>query len=126
MRGLKLNERCKNSQVHALNSSETITSRNPKAMLNKNGFKSFGSKLKSTNSLSAIEDLQFHLPTTDILEPTIEPYLKPINLVESLADLYRRLESCPQSEKTLLFVEQYSLLRCLGDQKLLRRCLRTA
>ena len=48
--------------------------------------------------------------------------------MEALSELYQRLECCClQSEKkTSLCVEQFTLLRSLGDQKLLRRCLRTA
>ncbi|KAB2018608.1 hypothetical protein ES319_D08G240700v1 [Gossypium barbadense] len=70
--------------------------------------------------------LPFGLPKTDHLEPTIEPQLKPIQLVETLADLYRRLGTCLESEKSLICIEQYSILSSLGDPKLLRRCLRAA
>ena len=132
MRGLKFTERFKSTQIHALNSSETSGSKNSEssstAKLNKYGIRSFGStsKPKFSNSVSAVLSLfPFHLPTTDSIEPTIEPYLKPINLIESLADIYHMLESCPQSAKTSIYIEQYSLLRNLGDQKLLRQCLRT-
>ncbi|KHN02092.1 Ethylene-overproduction protein 1 [Glycine soja] len=65
-------------------------------------------------------------PSTDTIEPSIEPHLKPINLVETLSELYHRMECCTQSNKALMCAEQYSLLRGLGDQKILRRCLRTA
>ncbi|KAI4305334.1 hypothetical protein L6164_028705 [Bauhinia variegata] len=136
MRGLKLTERFKSTQVHAFNSSETTgSSSNNKtcvlatgAKLNRQRIISFVSKPKSRNSTkSAIENLlPFQLPSTELLEPSIDPFLKPINLVETLAELYHRLESCTQSQKASLCIEQYSLLRSLGDQKLLRRCLRAA
>ncbi|KAK8564697.1 hypothetical protein V6N13_019859 [Hibiscus sabdariffa] len=70
--------------------------------------------------------LPFGPPTTDLLEPPIEPHLKPIQLIETLADLYRRLETCLESEKSLICIEQYSILSSLGDPKLLRRCLRAS
>ncbi|KAE9596057.1 putative chromatin remodeling & transcription regulator BTB-POZ family [Lupinus albus] len=132
MRGMKLSERFKSTQVHALNSSETSGRRN-KACDGSNSAKkirSFLSMSKSNHSstTSGIANLvaPFQLPSIDTLEPCIEPYHKPINLVETLAELYHRQECCHQSQKALLFVEQYSLLCNLRDQKLLRRCLRTA
>ncbi|KAI9091672.1 hypothetical protein K1719_028115 [Acacia pycnantha] len=127
MRGLKLTERFKSTQVHALNSSDTSeiseTSKRSRYRI-----QSFGSKPKSRiNSISEIDkNLPFPLPSSDSIEPSIDPFLKPINLAETLSDLYSRLENCPQFQKSLLCIEQYSLLRGLGDQKLLRRCLRTA
>ncbi|XP_061347205.1 ethylene-overproduction protein 1-like isoform X2 [Gastrolobium bilobum] len=108
MRDLKLTERFKSTQVHALNSSEST-----------------GRKKKGSGAVANLVVPRL-LPSADTLEPYIEPYLKPINLVENLAELYHRLECCPQSQKASLYVEKYSLIRSLGDQKLLRRCLRTA
>ncbi|XP_057442234.1 ethylene-overproduction protein 1-like [Lotus japonicus] len=123
MRGLKVSD--------ILNSSETNGRKN-KATGGATRIKTLFSKPKSNNnkenSTSAVANLvvPLQLPSADTLEPSIEAYLKPPNLVEALAELYRWLECCPQSQKALLFVEQYSLLRSLGDQKLLRTCLRTA
>ncbi|XP_020236465.1 ethylene-overproduction protein 1 isoform X1 [Cajanus cajan] len=128
MRGLKLTERFKSTQVHALSSSESHGRKN-KAMEGAITIRSLVSKSKSnTPTTSAVANLvvPLQLPSADTLEPSIEPYLKPINLVEALAELYYRVECCLQSEKASLCVEQFTLLRSLGDQKLLRRCLRTA
>ncbi|KAF3454883.1 hypothetical protein FNV43_RR05331 [Rhamnella rubrinervis] len=134
MRGLKLIDRFKSAQVHAFSPPDASAGKTHGgasiAKLNSHLIKSFGSnsKPKSTNSFSVIEALlPCGLPVTELLEPTIDAYLKPVDFVETLADLYRRLESCKsQSEKSSLYVEQYSLLRGLGDPKLLRRCLRAA
>ncbi|KAL1332523.1 hypothetical protein HN51_061308 [Arachis hypogaea] len=174
MRGLKLSERFKSTQVHALSSSSekanggggstsTSTCNNNKASNKASSMASTKSnnnnnskhrtklpyswsKLKSittttatnnnNNTPSAISNLvaSLQLPSTETIEPTIEPFLKPINLIDSLAELYNRMEcssSCspsqPQKEAMLLlYVEQYSLLRGIGDQKILRRCLRMA
>ncbi|GMI88896.1 ETHYLENE OVERPRODUCER 1, ARABIDOPSIS ETHYLENE OVERPRODUCER 1 [Hibiscus trionum] len=71
--------------------------------------------------------LPFRPPTADLLEPPIEPHLKPIRLIETLADLYCRLETCLEpAEKSLICIEQYSILSSLGDPKVLRRCLRAS
>ncbi|ESW14173.1 hypothetical protein PHAVU_008G258800 [Phaseolus vulgaris] len=127
MRGLKLVERFKSTQVHALNSEGT--SRRNKATGGAITIRSLVSKSKSnTTKTSAVANhvVPLQLPSADSLEPSMEPYLKPINLVEALAELYHRQECCLQSEKASLCVEQFTLLRGLGDQKLLRRCIRTA
>ncbi|XP_061350011.1 ethylene-overproduction protein 1-like isoform X2 [Gastrolobium bilobum] len=118
MRGLKLSERFKSIQVHALSSSsETNDSSSNKASVAAN-------KAHDLNRNRTLFPIQ--LPSTDTIEPSIETNLKPINLQETLAELYQRIECCSQSKKASLYVEQYSLLRSLGDQKLLRRCLRIA
>ncbi|RDY13757.1 Ethylene-overproduction protein 1, partial [Mucuna pruriens] len=149
MRGLKLTERFKSTQVHALSSSSSETNggnSNKSSETNGTGYSNKAkphnklnrnrtlmpswSKTKSStknNSASAFANLvPLHLPSTDTIEPSIEPHLKPINLVETLSELYQRVECCSQSTKASVCVEQYSLLRGLGDQKILRRCLRTA
>ncbi|KAK7385558.1 hypothetical protein VNO78_31281 [Psophocarpus tetragonolobus] len=127
MRGLKLIERFKSTQVHALNSE--ATSRRNKATGGAITIRSLVSKSKSNSTTtSALANLvvPLQLPSADTVEPSLEPYLKLINLVEALAELYQRQECCLQSEKASLCVEQFTLSRSLGDQKLLRRCLRTA
>ncbi|XVF46215.1 hypothetical protein PTKIN_Ptkin03bG0009500 [Pterospermum kingtungense] len=134
MRGLKLIERFKGTQVHALDSpdSSVVNSSGSSSTADKVGnrrVKFTGSKLKSNKACSvsgAKTLIPFGLPRTDLLEPPIEPHLKPIQLVETLSDLYCRFESCLESEKSLIYIEQFSILSCLGDPKLLRRCLRAA
>ncbi|KAK7300903.1 hypothetical protein RJT34_11754 [Clitoria ternatea] len=131
MRGLKLSERFKSTQVHALNNnSSEATGRRNKPSGSGTIIRSLVSKSKSNNTTTTSEVanlvLPLQLPPADSLEPCIEPYLKPINLVETLAELHHRLECCPQTQKALLYVEQFTLLRSFGDHKLLKRCLRTA
>lgn len=136
MRGLKLPERFKSTQVHALSSSSsetnggtsskaTVTATKPH---NISRHRIWSKPKSSTNkSTSAFANLvSLHLPSTDTIEPFLESHLKPINPIETLAELYHRIECCSQSEKASLYVEQFSLLHGLGDQKILRRCLRTA
>ncbi|KAK7301702.1 hypothetical protein RJT34_12574 [Clitoria ternatea] len=149
---LKLTELFKSTQLHALGSSSSETNGGNKNNNNKapvaatkpyihnnnsnlnsyrNRTMSPWSKTKSStnnNSTSAFANtVPVHLPATDTIEPSIESHLKPINLEEALSELYQKIESCcSPTKKASLCVEQYSLLRILGDQKILRRCLRTA
>ncbi|CAN1134295.1 Ethylene-overproduction protein 1 [Linum perenne] len=67
------------------------------------------------------------LPETDLLEPRIEPCLKPLDMVETLADLYRRIEDCSEAEdKSGIYLEQCAVLRGFSDPKMFRRSLRAA
>ncbi|XP_031271894.1 ethylene-overproduction protein 1 [Pistacia vera] len=132
MRGFKFIERFKSTQVHALNSPDNSTgSTNGFAIGNKlnnhKRIKFIGLKSSKNNSLSVAQThLLFGLPTTDLIEPTIDPNLKPIHYVEALAHVYQRLETCLETDKSSVRIEQYAYLRGLGDAKLLRRCLRSA
>ena len=80
---------------------------------------------KTHNSVSVSEALlPFGLSATDLLEPHLDRHLKPVDFVDYLAERYYRIESwSSQLKKSLLFVEQFSLVRGLGDPKLLRRYL---
>ncbi|KAL9320080.1 hypothetical protein ACSQ67_011919 [Phaseolus vulgaris] len=148
MRGLKITERFKSIQVHALSSTSSETNggnsnkgsepicgnsskTKPHNNFNRNRsiIPSWSKTKSSTNNNSALlfaNLVPLHLPSTDTIEPSIEPHFKPINLVETLSEFYQRMEFCPQSTKAVMCVEQCSLLRGHGDQKILRRCLRTA
>lgn len=138
MRSFKLKDRCKTIQVHAFNPSDTSTSAAAAASASAaaklyrhhQGHPTINSILSDSLeivSLSTAETLlPYGLPTTASLEPPIDPFLKPIDFVESLAELYRRVEKSPYFVKSSLYLEQFSLLCNLGDPKLLRRCLQSA
>lgn len=113
MRNLKLFERFKSTQIHAFNSQDSPSTSN-------NGHPKSSSKSISRSLLPN------GFPTTELLEPPLDSYLKPIDLVESLSNLYRRIESSSESETSMLYLEQYTALRSLGDAKLSRRCLLNA
>ncbi|KAI3953030.1 hypothetical protein MKW92_010174 [Papaver armeniacum] len=72
---------------------------------------SIRSKLSQSISIDNLL-LPFGLPSTDLLEPPIEPYFKSVNPVESLAN-----------EKSRVFLEQYSLFKELSKPDLVRRSL---
>ncbi|KZV14634.1 ethylene-overproduction protein 1-like [Dorcoceras hygrometricum] len=68
----------------------------------------------------------YGLPQTDFIEPIIDPCLKFVDNVEILADLYRKLEKCPQFDRSGVYLEQCSIFGGLPEPKLFRRCLRSA
>lgn len=127
-RGFKLKDRCKTTQVHP---SETSTS-NPFPFpfpISKLHFPTINSILQesadSIISLSTAETfLPYGLPRTDSFEPPLELCLKSVDFVESLAELYRKIQMTQDFDKSLVYLEQYALLCSLGDPKLLRRCLK--
>ncbi|XP_047310093.1 ethylene-overproduction protein 1-like isoform X2 [Impatiens glandulifera] len=124
LNGLKLIDRWKTNQVHALNPPET-------SAVGDGGKRTISSLLSIPNDSVSLPEavdhlLLYDLPTTDLLEPQIDPFLKPVDCVDDLADVHRRLEICSASEKSSMYMEKYSLLRGLGDPKLLRRCLQAA
>ncbi|PPR86844.1 hypothetical protein GOBAR_AA33851 [Gossypium barbadense] len=98
---LKLKGTFKSTQVHASSPPNTT-------IVNTIGSSSIANKLRKKQRVRLIG-----------------PKLKS-SKVETLADLYRRLGTCLESEKSLICIEQYSILSSLGDPKLLRRCLRAA
>lgn len=119
---MKLGQRCKTTQVHAVNHPPD----------HHHHHLTINSILSNPNAedVDSVADsktfLPYGLPTTRLLEPSIDPHLKPVDFIDSLADLYRRIENSDGFEKSLLYIEQYSLLCALGDPKLLRRSLQSA
>ncbi|KAE8697861.1 Ethylene-overproduction protein 1 [Hibiscus syriacus] len=137
MRILKVLDRCKGTQVYALNNTAaaggdvgeklfhqlqdhlTVNSVRPKSIHNCQA---------SNNPLVFVNEtlLPYGLPVSDLLEPQIEPCLKVVDFIETLADLYRRIGKCPQFEKSGMYLEHYPIFKGLSDPKLLRRTLRAA
>nr|CAD1839851.1 unnamed protein product [Ananas comosus var. bracteatus] len=96
----------------------------------------------SSSSLPAADGLPCGLPSPDLLSPSVDPFLRPVDPVSSLSLYFRRLHRADEDEvdevddeveeeeegRDLcdLYLEQRALLRHLGDPKLLRRALRAA
>ncbi|XP_042512343.1 ethylene-overproduction protein 1-like [Macadamia integrifolia] len=130
IRSLKVVDGCKSTQVYALNPSANAAGIG--------GCIGVGDKLHDHLRVSSIRSQSIHnssisdillpygLPVTDLLEPPIEPYLKFVNFVDILADVYRRLDESPPLDKSIIYLEQCTVFRCLSDPKLLRRSLRSA
>jgi hypothetical protein len=59
-------------------------------------------------------------------EPPVQPFFKPGDYVEVLAQIHEELESCSPQERPNLYLFQYQLFKGLGEAKLMRRSLRSA
>ncbi|KAG5550640.1 hypothetical protein RHGRI_015553 [Rhododendron griersonianum] len=144
MRSLKIMEGCKGTQVYALNPSGTgggggVGSVGEKFLqhlqdhLRVNSIRSKSTRSFQTNNVQVDNNTvlaealaTYGLPQSDLLEPVIEPCLKSVDFVDTLASVYRRIESCPQFEKSGMYLEQCAIFRGLPDPKLFRRSLRSA
>ncbi|XP_043724189.1 ethylene-overproduction protein 1-like [Telopea speciosissima] len=129
IRSLKIVDGCKGTQVYALNPSANAAGIGGCGGGDKlhDHLKASSIRSKSMHNSSINEILlPYGLPVTDFLEPPIEPYLKSVNFVDTLSDVYRRLEGSPPLDKSTVYLEQSSIFRCLSDPKLLRRSLRSA
>lgn len=150
IRGLNLIDGCKGTQVYAFNPSNTtmpggggggggggagggggggVGGVGEKALPQLHDHLGLNAaRYKSNQNYQAVVDalLPHGLPKADLLEPQIEPYLKSVNFVETLADVYRRTENCPKIEKSEMYLEQCAIFRGLPDPKLFRRSLRSA
>ncbi|XP_052172908.1 ethylene-overproduction protein 1 [Diospyros lotus] len=136
MRSLKIMDGCKGTQLYSLpsgaggvgekllhhiqdhlrvNSIRLKSSRNFQA-----------NNVQASNSGVAEALASYGLPQSDSLEPQIEPCLKSVDFVETLADVYRKIEDCPQFEKSRVYLEQCAIFRAVSDPKLFRRSLRSA
>ncbi|XVF08321.1 hypothetical protein REPUB_Repub06bG0216500 [Reevesia pubescens] len=139
MRSLKLIDGCKGTQVYALNSTggygggggvgEKIFQQ-LQDHLRVNSIRSKSSRnYQASNVTPAVVAetlLPYGLPVSDLLEPQIESCLKFVDFIEALADVYRRIEKCPQFEISGMYLEQCAIFRGLSDPKLFRRTLQAA
>lgn len=81
-----------------------------------------------TSCLSMTESI-FSLCSTSVAklnDPSLEPFFKPVDYVETLAEIHEQLEAASGIERATLFLEQSFVFRGLGETKLLRRSLRSA
>ncbi|XP_027925827.1 ethylene-overproduction protein 1-like [Vigna unguiculata] len=142
IRSMKIMDACKGTQVHALKPSATATAaaadRSSVSAADKllhtslDHSKTPTGRTKTVSITASRHDavsetlLPCGLPASELLEPSIEPSLKPLDFVETLARVHRRAESCEALEKSEVYLEQCAVLRGLPDPKLFRRGLREA
>lgn len=116
MRSLRIPDGCRgNSQVHALCPVDTTDSSFQPSSTGK------GKRLTPEDTVPS--------PSTSVSklsDPPIEPYLKPVDYVNTLAKIYVQLETAAEEDKATLYLEQSCVFRGLGETKLLRRSLRSA
>ncbi|GER26657.1 ethylene-overproduction protein 1 [Striga asiatica] len=144
MRSLKMMDGCKGTQVYALNPTASGAAAaggvgekflqhlqdhlrvNSVRSKSHRRYQSF-SQPNNLNSEIVSEALAIYgPPQTDLIEPQIDPCLRFVDFVGTLAEVYRRLEGCPESRRSELYMEQCAIFRWLPDPKLFRRCLRSA
>ncbi|XP_065853164.1 ethylene-overproduction protein 1 [Euphorbia lathyris] len=143
MRSLKFIEGCKGTQVYALNTNGSaggggsFGSVGEKFLQHLQDLRVNSIRIKpnrttqtppnnTTNNIPVENLLPHGLPDTDLLEPFIDPCLRYVDFVETLAEVYRRLHNCPQFKKSQIHLEQCAIFRGLADPKLFRRSLRVA
>ncbi|GFY82402.1 tetratricopeptide repeat (TPR)-containing protein [Actinidia rufa] len=135
---------CKGTQVYALNPSGTTTGGGGGGVGEKflhhlhDHLRVNSIRSKSTrnfqannvqidnNSVLAEALAAYGLPQIELIEPLIEPCLKSVDFVQTLSNVYQRIENCPQFEKSGMYLEQCAMFRGLSDPKLFRRSLRSA
>ncbi|CAA0835863.1 tetratricopeptide repeat (TPR)-containing protein [Striga hermonthica] len=143
MRSLKMMDGCKGTQVYALNPTASGAAGggvgekflqhlqdhlrvNSVRSKSHRRYQSF-SQPNNLNSDIVSEALAIYgPPQTDLIEPQIDPCLRFVDFVGTLAEVYRRLEACPESRRSEFYMEQCAIFRWLPDPKLFRRCLRSA
>ncbi|KAJ1416258.1 Tetratricopeptide-like helical domain superfamily [Sesbania bispinosa] len=141
MRSLKIMDGCKGTQVYAYNPSGTgggeigdkvlqqLHDHIKSQALRSKSFRNFHTHNPTPSDVAVMAEgslLPYGLPMTELLEPKVEPTLKPVDFVETLASVYRKIEDFPQFDRSEVFVEQCAVFRGLLDQKMFRRSLRTA
>ncbi|RDX81799.1 Ethylene-overproduction protein 1, partial [Mucuna pruriens] len=146
IRSMKIMDGCKSAQVHALKPAAVVNggsggsngigggSAGEKVLhnsLDHSQTQTGRTKPASTTTTpkhdAVLETLlPCGLPVSELLEPSIEPSLKPLDLVETLAGVHRAVENCTPLEKSEVYLEQCAVVRSLPDPKLFRRSLREA
>lgn len=136
---MKIMDACKGTQVHALKPSaaaaadrSSVSAADKQLHTSLDHSKSPIGRTRPVSTTAPRHDavsetlLPCGLPASELLEPSIEPSLKPLDFVETLARVHRRAECCAALEKSEVYLEQCAVLRGLPDPKLFRRGLREA
>nr|GMC84125.1 ethylene-overproduction protein 1 [Ipomoea batatas] len=141
MRSVKMMDGCKSIQVCAMNHESTTAGGvsgvlqhlhdHLKGNMIKSKYTRNFQRLQHSNNTAnpgVLADALavYGLPQADLIEPQIEPYIKPVDFVQALAELYRKFEDCPQFEKSRVFLEQCVLFKALTDPKMFRGSLVSA
>ncbi|KAF9682927.1 hypothetical protein SADUNF_Sadunf05G0158700 [Salix dunnii] len=105
-------ESCKESQLNSLNPQSWLQVERGKL-----------SKFSSQSSTSSSPSIESFIK---VPEPPVQPFFKPGDYVEVLAQIHEELESCSPQEMSNLYLFQYQLFKGLGEAKLMRRSLRSA
>ncbi|KAI0519856.1 hypothetical protein KFK09_007317 [Dendrobium nobile] len=149
IRSMKLIEGCKGTQVYAVNPSSTVATAAEKLASLRPTFSLRSKSISQHQHPTNNQHQNYHhrtlsldslistigLPSPDLIDPSIDPFLRPIEHVDALASSFRSLSSAmsslassslPSSSLCDVHLEHCALLRSIGDPKLLRRALRSA
>lgn len=141
MRSFKIMDGCKGSQVYSLHHpsagggstgiGEKLLQQlhdhiKTQTFRTKSGHHFQSSNQTHSEVVSEGSLLPYGLPMTDLLEPKIEPILKPVDFVETLAGLYNKMDNCLETDRCEVYLEHCSFFRGSSDAKLFRRSLRSA
>ncbi|KAH8515439.1 hypothetical protein H0E87_004057 [Populus deltoides] len=110
MRASFTSDSCKESQLDSLNPQSWL-------QVERGKLSKFFSRSSSSSSIESL---------IKVPEPPVQPFFKPVDYVEVLAQIHEELESCPPQERSNLYLFQYQLFKGLGEAKLMRRSLRSA
>ncbi|XP_078435704.1 tetratricopeptide repeat (TPR)-containing protein [Wolffia australiana] len=85
-------------------------------------------RAKAARASSSLCDglLPFGLPSPELIDPAIDPFIRAVDPIANLAASFRAYADAAPQELCAIHLEQRSLLRSLNDPKLLRRSLRSA
>ncbi|KAG0502831.1 hypothetical protein HPP92_002903 [Vanilla planifolia] len=125
IRSLKLIDGCKGAQVYTVNplstAGEKLASLRPTFSLRS---KSIGPQLQPHHHHSPSFDSllsTFGLPSIDLIDPPIDPFIRPIEPIDALASSFRAISSTASSSSSSslcdIYLEHHSLLRSVGDPK---------
>ncbi|KAL6003188.1 hypothetical protein ACLOJK_023411 [Asimina triloba] len=117
IRSLKIVDGCKAVQVYALNPYGCEKSLPEQA-------RTTPPRPPLCNPAVSDSLLPYGLPSPDLIEPSIDPHLKAVDFVDTLASIHRLLRDAPPAARVGIYLYQYSVFRDLADPKLLRRSLR--
>ncbi|XP_024388746.1 ethylene-overproduction protein 1 [Physcomitrium patens] len=116
MRTLRIADGCRGSnQVHAVCPVDKISAYPGQSSTGKGDKLSYEDSVQSSSS-----------SVSKLSDPPLDPYLKPVDYVDTLAEIYEQLETAAEVDKATLYLEQACVFRGLGETKLLRRSLRSA
>ncbi|KAL2650901.1 hypothetical protein R1flu_019029 [Riccia fluitans] len=115
MRSLRMTEGFKSSYMHSVSNIETGSISVSAANGKHSRTSSYNEASPSTSCTVA-----------QLADPCIQPYFRPVDYVESLAEIHEELELAGDEDKARLYMEQSFVFRGLGESKMLRRSLRSA
>ncbi|KAG6783881.1 hypothetical protein POTOM_009563 [Populus tomentosa] len=123
MRASFTSDSCKESQLDSLNPQSWLQVERGKLskFCSRSSSSSSSSILRFCFLVGLIRESLIKVP-----EPPVQPFFKPVDYVEVLAQIHEELESCPPQERSNLYLFQYQLFKGLGEAKLMRRSLRSA